>query len=223
MGETEYRARPRGFAQPRYPLGVIEQLLNAFQAGGWVMYPLLVMSLVAVTLIVERAAFWSRTHARGTLAFTNKVSAMLRGGRNDEARALSAKSGNIYARFTAELLAGRVSESRAFELIEELRPKIERYGTALATIVAAAPLLGILGTVTGIIQSFNLIGSDDPVTDPTAVAAGIAQALYTTAYGLVVALVALFPHAIYKTHSERCLARLEAMAAAANHTEKPEA
>lgn len=183
------------------------------------MYPLLVMSLVAVTLIVERAAFWSRTHARGTLAFSNRVSSLLRTGKTSEAQKLAGNNRTVYARFVSELLAGRVSESRAYELIEELRPKIERYGTALATIVAAAPLLGILGTVTGIIQSFNLIGGEDPVTDPTAVAAGIAQALYTTAYGLVVALVTLFPHAIYKTHSERCLARLEAMAAAATQAD----
>ncbi|MFG0305638.1 MAG: MotA/TolQ/ExbB proton channel family protein [Phycisphaerales bacterium JB040] len=197
---------------------MLDALLDIFRAGGWVMYPLLAMSLASVTLIIERAAFWARTHSVATRRFLAEASELLATGRAAQARTLAGKHDGLYARFLAGLLAGTPSDGDAMQRIETLRPAIERFGTTMATIVAAAPLLGILGTVTGIIQSFNLIGADDPVTDPTAVAAGIAQALYTTAYGLVVALVTVFPHAIYRTHAERCLARLEALSAAATES-----
>jgi len=204
-----------------YPVPVLNDLFDIFRAGGWVMYPLLAMSLASVMLIVERAAFWARTHSMATRGFVQRVSGLLRERRVSDARALAGERGGLYARYLADLLERDPTDARAMELIESLRPAVERFGTTMATIVAAAPLLGILGTVTGIIQSFNLIGADDPVTDPTAVAAGIAQALYTTAYGLVVALVTVFPHAIYRTHAERCFARLEALAAAAVESRDP--
>jgi biopolymer transport protein ExbB len=75
-------------------------------------------------------------------------------------------------------------------------------------------MLGILGTVTGIISSFELLGTGGGVTDPTAVAGGVAEALLTTAFGLLVALMTLFPYVWSRGQSERCLGRLEALVAA---------
>ena len=78
----------------------------------------------------------------------------------------------------------------------------------------AAPMLGILGTVTGIIRSFNLLSAEQIVTDPAASAGGIAEARFTTAVGLVVALITLFPHAIFRSQADRALTRRELIAAA---------
>ncbi|MEM7622209.1 MAG: MotA/TolQ/ExbB proton channel family protein, partial [Planctomycetota bacterium] len=80
------------------------------------------------------------------------------------------------------------------------------------TIITAAPMLGILGTVTGIIRSFSLLGGEAAVTDPAAIAAGIGEALFTTAFGLTVALITLFPHAAFRSQADRCLARFEVLA-----------
>ncbi len=96
--------------------------------------------------------------------------------------------------------------------IEAMRPTIERFAPALGAIIAAAPLLGILGTVTGIIRSFDLLGDAAAVSDPSVVAGGIAEALYTTAFGLTIALVTLFPHVVFKSCAERVLGRLEILA-----------
>ena len=85
----------------------------------------------------------------------------------------------------------------------------------LSTIITAAPLLGILGTVIGIIQSFNLLGVQETLTDPRTVSTGIAEALLTTALGLVVALVTLFPYMIFRSHVERSIGRMESLIAAA--------
>jgi biopolymer transport protein ExbB len=109
---------------------------------------------------------------------------------------------------------GTVTEGAALAAVEGLRPPIERSASALGVIIAAAPLLGILGTVTGIIQSFDLLGDARAVADPVGVAGGIAEALYTTAFGLTIALIAVFPHAFFRARSERMLARLEALGGA---------
>ena len=86
---------------------------------------------------------------------------------------------------------------------------------ALSTIITAAPLLGILGTVMGIIQSFRLLGEQAVLTDPSDVAGGIAAALLTTALGLIIALVTLFPYMLFRGWSSRTIGRLEALIAAA--------
>ena len=85
----------------------------------------------------------------------------------------------------------------------------------LSTIVTASPMLGILGTVTGIIQSFELLGGSQSIIDPNDVSGGIAEALITTAAGLIIALMALFPYMIFRTQSERALGRFEAIVTAA--------
>jgi biopolymer transport protein ExbB len=211
---------------------MVTDLLQFFRAGGWVMYPLLLLSLVSVTLSVERAAFWLRTHSPGARRRLARVMAKVRAGETTAAIAIAEQSGSIYMRFAAGLLdhATRThadknaTETAALELIEDARPIIERFSVVLSTIVTAAPLLGILGTVTGIIQSFRLLGGAETVTDPAAVAAGIAQALYTTAFGLIVALVTLFPYVIFRSQGDRCLGRLETVGATiAEHTPQAQA
>ena len=85
----------------------------------------------------------------------------------------------------------------------------------LSTIITAAPMLGILGTVLGIIASFEILGADPSATDPSQVSLGIAEALITTATGLVIALVALFPYNAFRTQLDATLSRLELLASAA--------
>jgi biopolymer transport protein ExbB len=76
-------------------------------------------------------------------------------------------------------------------------------------------MLGILGTVTGIIQSFELLGGARTIVDPRDVSGGIAEALITTAAGLIIALGALFPYMAFKAQADRALGRFEAIVTAA--------
>jgi biopolymer transport protein ExbB len=76
-------------------------------------------------------------------------------------------------------------------------------------------MLGILGTVTGIIQSFELLGGKQSIIDPNDVSGGIAEALITTAGGLIIALAALFPYMMFRVQSDRALGRFEAIVTAA--------
>ena len=107
------------------------------------------------------------------------------------------------------------SDAVAMEAVEMQRPRIDRFMVALSTIITAAPLLGILGTVVGIIQSFRLLGEQAALSDPTDVAGGIAAALITTAFGLIIALVTLFPYMLFRSWSSRAIGRLETLIAAA--------
>ena len=193
---------------------MLNSLDKIFALGGPVMWPLAALSVISLALTLERAVFWWRTNSRGSRRAAELIAEAARAGDVELARQAAAREGSLYGRFAAAVLRSRgpgLSAGLAAEVIERLRPGIERSGTAMATIIAAAPLLGILGTVTGIIRSFRLLGGTSVVTDPGAIAGGIGEALYTTAFGLIVALVTLFPHAVFRAQSERCLARLEAL------------
>ncbi len=196
--------------------GVLETITSLFSRGGWVMWPLAVMSLIAVSLSAERLLFWFAAHRPGRSAWIAKLAEALRTGQSDTARGLCSAGGSFYASFTTALLSRGQCDAAAMELLEELRPRLERFGPALSTIITAAPLLGILGTVTGIIDSFELLaGESSVVSDPAQIAGGIAEALITTAAGLVVAVVALFPYAMHRSSLRRAMGRLDMLAAAA--------
>ena len=186
-----------------------------FQAGGWVMYPLLALSLLSVALCCERAIFWMLVHSGGRRRRLRRLSSKARKGDRAGALALAEADGTFYGRVAAAVLrSGNGAEATALaqEQMEAARPAIERFSVTLSTIITAAPMLGILGTVTGIIRSFQLLGGAGAVTDPGLVAAGIAEALYTTAFGLIVALVTLFPYVLFRAQADRAYGRLEALA-----------
>lgn len=204
------------------------------ETGGWVMYPLLALSLLSLTLTIERSIFWLRTHTPSRRRWWGKQIAQIRQGSTRQLQETARDDRTVYGAFLRAAL-GEPSESSAGDTraatpnligaahlaAEMVRPSIERFGTMMAAIIAAAPLLGILGTVLGIITSFRLLGAEGPVTDPTAIAAGIAEALYTTAFGLTVALLTLFPHSLFRAQSDRCLGRLEAIGTALAQNERP--
>jgi biopolymer transport protein ExbB len=198
---------------------VFEQALTIFRAGGWVMYPLLALSILAVTLVVERAIYWSLnlgTGKRFALYLADLAGGRGGGGGLKRAAERARNDRTPLGALIRTLHAAEppISDGAALAAIESLRPPIERSASTLGVIIAAAPLLGILGTVTGIIQSFDLLGNAQSVTDPVGVAGGIAEALYTTAFGLTIALISVFPHAFFRARSERMLARLESLAGA---------
>ncbi len=199
---------------------LLQAVQELFAAGGWAMWPLLALSLIGAALSVERLLFWIATDRPGRRRFLDQLTHRLRAGDVPAARALIARDSSVYARVAEGLLERTASDAAALEMVESVRPMIERFSGTLSTIITAAPLLGILGTVTGIIESFQLLGAagGDPsvdVSDPAQVATGIAEALVTTAFGLVVATAILFPFAWARGASERCLGRLESLAAAA--------
>ncbi|UCD76718.1 MAG: MotA/TolQ/ExbB proton channel family protein [Phycisphaerales bacterium] len=192
-----------------------EDLGLLIERGGYVMVPLLALSVVSLTLIVERIWFWLTTHGPGRAGKLARLNDAFRRGEKRAAEKQIAGDRTPYASVARRLLEDGASDAVAVEAVEAQRPRFDRFMVTLSTIITAAPLLGILGTVIGIIQSFNLLGEQTTLTDPRAVSMGIAEALLTTALGLIVALLTLFPYMIFRGQVDRAMGRLESVIAAA--------
>jgi biopolymer transport protein ExbB len=183
--------------------------------GGYIMVPLLALSVIGLMLIFERIWFWGVTHRPARMQMLGRLNDALRRGQREVAEALVSGDESPYGRVATELLSKGPSDAVAVEAVETQRPRVDRFMVSLSTIVTAAPLLGILGTVVGIIQSFRLLGEQNTLTDPREVAGGIAAALLTTALGLIVALLTLFPYMAFRSQAGRALGRMESIIAAA--------
>jgi biopolymer transport protein ExbB len=193
------------------------------ERGGFIMLPLLFMSVVSLALCVERTWFWATLHRARRLRRLQQIKNALRRGNVDLARKVASADQSPYGQVAMLLIEEGATEAVAVEAIEAQRHKFDRFMVSLSTIITAAPMLGILGTVIGIIQSFKLLGGGEGgLVDPGVVSQGIAQALLTTALGLVVALITLFPYMVFRGQLERALGRVESLVAAAQQGFKPE-
>jgi biopolymer transport protein ExbB len=190
-------------------------IFDLIERGGFVMWPLLTVSVIAVAITLERLWFWSRLNSGRETARIRKLLRALRNGDRTRAEECLEEPGGVYDQLARKMLEEGPDDAIALESIEDLRSVTERFSGVLSTIVTASPMLGILGTVTGIIQSFELLGGARTIVDPRDVSGGIAEALITTAAGLIIALGTLFPYMIFKTQSDRALGRFEAIVTAA--------
>ncbi len=196
------------------PSGWSGEVSSLLTRGGYVMIPLLVLSIISITLVVERVIFWIGVNGKTSLRRLARLNHALRTGDAAMVRGLVSDDGTPYGRVACRLVEEGANDAVALEAVEDQRGRLDRYLVTMSTIITAAPLLGILGTVLGIIQSFELLGARSTLSDPTEVAGGIAAALLTTAFGLVVALITLFPYMAFRGQSSRAMGRLEALVAA---------
>lgn len=163
--------------------------------GGPVMWPLLACSIAALAVVFERLLFWLVIGFRKDQKLINRIFTLTEEGDFDTAIKEGKTSKCLVVTILTAGLAhrnyglGQSLEAAAMHEIE----KMKRSLSVLDTIITLAPLLGILGTVAGIIVSFDLLGAAG-LEDPKAVTGGIAQALITTAAGLAIAIVALLPY-----------------------------
>ena len=163
------------------------------QAAGWPIWPLLIASVIALALIIERL-YSLRAPKILPPGLLQSVLATLRQGGYDAARLQTLEEGSPLGRVLAAGLRNQnASREIMREAIEEsgrmVTHQLERYLTTLGTIASIAPLLGLLGTLVGMIDIF---GSQSPTTgNPQQLAQGISIALYNTAFGLLVAIPAL--------------------------------
>jgi biopolymer transport protein ExbB len=185
-------------------------MFDFFQKGGLVMYPLLACSVISLTVILERTLFWVREKGRTDKGLVDHVLELARMRQYEEIKKRTQGSSDYVLRvLVCGLVHREYSLSKAMEMaaIEEVK-RMKRYLPVLDTMITAAPLLGILGTVIGIIHSFDMLGKAG-IQDPQAVTAGIAQALLTTAAGLLIAIFTLFPYNYFMSKAEKAAVRIE--------------
>jgi biopolymer transport protein ExbB len=181
-----------------------------FVKGGPVMYPLLACSIIALTVIIERLLFWVREDIRRSQPLLDRVLELCQRGDWETVREKVAGSKDYVIKILVggivhrEFSMVKAMESAAAEEIKRMR----RYMGVLDTMITVAPLLGIFGTVIGIITSFELLGSSG-IEHPEAVTAGIAQALITTASGLGIAILSVFPYNYFTARVENAALTIE--------------
>ena len=167
-------------------------MLRIFVLGGPVMIPLLLCSIFSVAIGIERLWYLLRSRI-DTDDLLEDIKLSLGQGKVLEAMQIAKKARGPVAAVLAAGIAhydqrrDEIKEHMTVVGNEEIH-KMERRLPALDLIVTISPLLGILGTVTGIIDSFNVIGVMEGVTQASALSIGIAEALITTATGLIVAV-----------------------------------
>ncbi len=185
-------------------------MLDIFISGGPIMYPLLVCSIIVLTVIIERMFFWLKLDITRDQSLVDEI---LELGRIGDWQAVRLKSENskdfiikilINGIVHREFSMGKAMESAASEEIK----RMQQLMSVLDTMITVAPLLGIFGTVIGIIVSFDVLGTSG-IEHPQAVTAGIAQALITTAAGLGIAIFTVFPYNYFNSRVEKAAHDIE--------------
>lgn len=190
-------------------------MFSIIQAAGWPIWPLIVCSILALALIVERFLALKTAKVAPPNLLQEAISVSSVGmpspdvvnqlGQNSalgEVLASGLRAVNNEPRITeADLRATMESTGR------QVARKLEKYLTALATIASAAPLLGLMGTVIGMIEIFG--SQSGGGTNPAQLASGISTALYCTAFGLIVAIPALIFWRYFRSRVDGYLLTLE--------------
>lgn len=174
-------------------------MLDVLIKGGPLMIPLLVLSIIAVAVSLERLWYLFRTRI-DTEDLMDDVKLSLQDGKVLEAMQMVRKAkGPVAAILAAAIAYSDRDKEFVRERLEEVGEdevfKMRRGLGLIATIVSISPLIGLLGTVTGIIRSFQVLGAFQGVaSNPAALSVGIAEALITTAAGLIIAIPAMAVH-----------------------------
>ena len=174
-------------------------LIKYFEAGGPIMWPILITGLVAVAVVGERTFWWWRESARRDPQTLEKLFASLEGGDFAQASSLSKNSSDPIIRMIwhgmnhyHSSLQGALAVAAGAEL-----QKAGRFLVVMDTLVTLAPLLGLLGTVSGIFRTFIALGTQNVEGAMGSITGGIGEALIATMCGLAIAIFALIPFNLF--------------------------
>ncbi len=184
--------------------------------GGLVMIPLVILSIVAIYIFIERYFAISRASSEET-NFMNNIRDFIHNGRIDSAKSLCRNNQSPIARMIAKGIVriGRplTDINAAIENVGKLEiAKLEKNIAVLATVAGAAPMLGFLGTVIGMVRAFYNMSMAGPNIDISLLAGGIYEAMITTITGLTVGIIAYICYNILVSRIEKVVFMLEARA-----------
>ncbi len=181
--------------------------VQILMAGGWLIIPILICSVVAVAITLERGWYFYRLPA---LTHADKMLALVAKGKFTDA--LSLNDGNphpVLRVLVAGILARASMPEKAMESAGMIEIRHMKRGLpALDTIITLAPLLGLLGTIVGMIDSFGIMAIQG-IGQPHAVTGGVAEALICTAAGIFVAVMTLIPYNYFLARTERLTEHVE--------------
>ena len=182
------------------------------QKGGYLMYPIALCSIFALGIFLER--LWTYGRVRQEFrGLAHQIEPLVAKGHNDEAVAVCHKSGTPLAQvFLAALRVAGRSRDQIKAVVEETGRReaapLQRFLGMMGTIATISPLLGLLGTVLGMIRAFNVIASQGMGT-PATLGAGISEALITTAAGMTVAIPVILAHRYLSAKLDQLMIEME--------------
>jgi biopolymer transport protein ExbB len=187
-------------------------IVKTFLKGGPIMWPILLTGVTALAILLERTAWWLIHRAQRRPQHVEQVLEWIEAGDLDAASRFTQATKDPILRVIwhginhfHHSLEGALQRAAGVEVA-----RAERYLAALDTVVTLAPLLGLLGTVTGIMDSFHFVGNEDLAA--TKVSGGIAEALIATAGGLGIAILTLIPLNYFSRQVEKLRFELENVA-----------
>lgn len=186
------------------------EILSLFQAGGLVMYALLAASIIVLAIAAERLSVYRRAKTDMDL-IKAQLPELLSGERFDEALALCDKAGGVVGELLATTIQHRQYVANPCEFLagqaQEAAGRLKENLNYVSAIVTLAPLMGLLGTVIGMIGSFNVLTIAEG--EPFAVTGGVAEALIATAFGLLVAIMAMIVFVFLQQVANKRIADIE--------------
>lgn len=193
--------------------GISLSFIDLAIKGGWIMIPILLLSVVAVFIFVDRY-FAIKKAGKIDASLLERVKVYITGGKIDAALALCKSTDNPASRMLEKGISriGRplTDVNAAIETVGNLEiSKLEKGLPVLASVAGGAPMLGFLGTVMGMIQAFYDMANAGNNIDVTLLSAGIYQAMVTTVAGLIVGITAYFAYNILVTNVEKVVFKME--------------
>ncbi len=182
-------------------------------SGGWLMIPLALLAVVSIYIFFERC-FAISSSTREDKNFMQQIRTLIHDGRIDEAEKLCKSANTPYSRMIEKGVSriGRPMNDVlvAIENVGNMEvAKLEKGFTWLATTAAGAPMIGFLGTVTGMVQAFFALASAGSNSNVSILASGIYEALVTTVAGLIVGIIALFAYNYLTSRVNKVMNKLE--------------
>ncbi len=190
----------------------LNTVLETLRLGGATVYPLGLLAVLAIMIMIDKT-FVNLRYMRLPLPLLELVETYDFSWSDLDRQLGGLNKRNYFLRFFRVVMENRARplwwvESRASDEAQLIEKALGRGLWVLETIVTAAPLLGLFGTITGMMHAFNLIG-DNGLVDPTGVTGGVAQALIATALGLFIAIVALFANNFFSRRQAQMLDEME--------------
>lgn len=187
-------------------------MIDVFYRGGPLMYPILLCSVIAWAILLDRLVAFNKVR-RSTAFLQKEIEKQLAATQFDEAVELCREQKTPLAKILRVVLKNRSGSRKELkELADEVGEReavaLQRYLGLLGTIANITPLLGLLGTVLGMIKAFNTLAMEG-VGNPVTLGVGISEALITTAAGLTVAVPTVLLHRYLSSRSERLVLELE--------------
>ena len=180
--------------------------MELFSHGGPIMWPILLVSFLAVTVVVERTIFLVMENATREPEVVEKILDFVENRDVNGAVEIGRKSRDYVARILTDALTHK-EHSLPNAFLRAANKELNRFQQGLAvldTCITAAPLLGLLGTVTGMMNTFGALGEGDIAASASKITGGVGEALIATACGLAIALIGLFPYNILNARIESC-------------------